>query len=387
MSPFRVGHGRECITPPLGIKMMGYGHRTEGARDVHDDLFVNAVTFRAGEETAALLAYDLCFFDLPLVDKIRPALEERTGLSADCILLNTSHTHAGPRVGIWNDQEGTEDYERSVIEKSADALDAALQDATDSAFDVGGAPVDIGCNRRERTAEGKVKLGVNPQGPRLAEMTVWRFGRKGRPDVVLFSTPMHGTTLDGHNLSISADWMGAAVRRVEEQMPDVRAIFLQGCGADQNPYCEDASFDQVEQHGRTAAEAVERALNHTRQLFPLPLRYGMRQVPLPLLDDESKTWPLPLHGLRLGDAVLIGLGCEAFVEYALFGRSVSEAEQTLVLAYTDGSVGYLPTADAYGEGGYETEANRRFRVGSPFAPRCEEIVKRAMKEMLDALAV
>ncbi len=385
MSPFRVGHGRQCITPPLGTRMMGYGSRTEGARQVHDDLFVNAVAFRAAEETAALLAYDLCFFDLPLVAGIKSAIEDRTGLSADRVLLNASHTHAGPRVGAWHGEHGTEDYERSVIEKSADAVDAALQDAADSTFAGGAAPVDIGCNRREMTPEGKIMLGVNPQGPRLAEMTVWRFARPGRPDVVLFSTAMHGTTLGGDNLSISAEWMGAAARRVEEQMPEVRAVFLQGCGADQNPYRQNADFDLMEQHGRTAAAAVARALNHTRQLFPLPLRYGMRNVHLPLLDDESRTWPLPVHGLRLGDAVLVGLGCEAFVEYALFGRSVSQAEQTLVIAYTDGSVGYLPTADAYETGGYETEANRHFPVGSPFTPECERLVKQAIKEMIEAL--
>ncbi|MCK4283581.1 MAG: hypothetical protein KAX44_04620 [Candidatus Brocadiae bacterium] len=386
MAAFRVGHGRACITPPLGIKMMGYAHRTEGAQDIHDDLFVNAVALEANGQKVLLLAHDLCFFDLPLAAEIKSAIEDNTGLAPECVLLNTSHTHAGPRVGAWHDQEGDEQYERSIIAKSVAAAGTALAEATESAFLAGSAPVDIGCNRREMTPEGKVILGVNSDGQRLPEMTVWRFTRPDPPDIVVFSTAMHGTTLGGDNLSITAEWMGAAVRQLEAQIPDVRCVFLQGFGADQNPYRENTSLELVEQHGRTAAAAVMQALEGMRELNPTPLVCRMREVPLPLLDDESKTWPLPLHGIRIGDALLVGLGCEAFVEYAVHGRRVSPAEETLVLGYTDGSVGYLPTADAYKTGGYETVANRHFPVGSPFVPRSEQIVKDTVKEMLEELA-
>lgn len=386
MATFRAGHGRVCITPPPGTKMMGYAHRTEGCRDVHDDLFVNAVALEAAEGKIALLAYDLCFFDLPLVAEIKAAVEAGTGLGPERVVLNTSHTHAGPRVGLWSGHDGDKAYERSMIGKSVSAVAAALEDAVESTFSVGAAPVDIGCNRREMTDEGKVILGVNPEGPRLAEMTVWRFSRSAGPDIVAFSTPMHGTTLGGDNLSITAEWMGAAVACLEEQLPGIRSVFLQGCGADQNPHRRQPGFDLLQQHGLTAVAAVREALSRMRELSPLPLGCRMRNVPLPLLDDESQTYPLPLHGVRIGDALLIGLGCEAFVEYALYGRKVSPAEETLVLGYTDGSVGYLPTADAYETGGYETEANRHFPVGSPFVPRCEQIVKEAMEEMLEELA-
>lgn len=385
MAALLVGHGRECMTPPPGTKMMGYANRTVGAREVHDDLFVNAIALGDDGERIALLTYDVCHFDLAFAAEIKSALREATGLDAAHVALNTSHTHAGPVVGAWHAQRAAPDYRRAVIAKGVRALRAALEDLAQSAFSVGSAPVDIGCNRREMTPKGKIILGVNPDGPRLPEMTVWRFSRPAGPDVVLFSTAMHGTTLGGENLSISAEWMGAAVRCLEAESPEARYVFAQGCGADQNPYREQATFELIEQHGRTAAAAVREALGGMRELRPLPLRCMMRELPLPLLDDESKTYPLPMHAVRIGEATLIGLGCEAFVQYALFGRSISPAAETLVLGYTDGSAGYLPTADAYETGGYETEANRHFPVGSPFAPRSEEIVKEAMQEMLEEL--
>lgn len=384
MEALKVGHGRECITPPLGIKMVGYAARTEGARDVHDDLFVNAVALQAGQEQIALLAYDVCSFRLELVTQIKSAIAERTGLGPERVLLNTSHTHAGPLVGRRHDEEGHPEYTRSVVQKSVEALSAALEDAVPATFRVGSAPVDIGCNRRERQPDGSIRLGHNPDGPSLKEMTVWRFARSQKPDVVLFSTAMHGTTLGGKNLSISAEWMGRAVHRLETESADIRAVFLQGCAGDQDPYytlCENrrGTFDEVEQHGRDAAAAVTLALDEQRELNPFPLCVLSREVTLPGKEDESDTRSLPMHGLRMGDAVLLGLGCEAFVEYALFGREVCPAEETLVLGYTDAGIGYLCTADAFEDGGYETNTSR-------VAPQSEQMVKDAMVEMLSDLA-
>jgi len=392
MGTFAAGHARECITPPPGTHMMGYAGRTDGCRGVHDDLFVNAVALRAEGETVALLAYDLCFLDLPLVRDIRSAVRDATGLDAARVLLNCSHTHAGPAVGEWAGQARHADYERLLVKQSAAVTFRAVEDARPSSFWVGAAPLDIGCNRRELRPDGTVTLGVNRAGARLPEATVWQFARAEAPDIILFSTPMHGTVLGGENLLISAEWSGAAARHFEERRPQARAVFLQGCGADQNPYRDRGGFDQMDEHGQAAAVAMEHALGTMRRLQPAPVRCLAKDVPVPLLGDERRpsgrwrsTWPLPLHAVRIGEAILAGLGCEPFVEYALFARRVSPAAETLLLGYTDGSVGYLPTADAYAAGGYEPMANQYFPVGRPFVPQSEEMVKAELRTAFDAL--
>ena len=384
MESLLVGQARGCITPPLGIGMVGYADRTDGAAAVHDDLFVNAVVLEAPDNTVALMAYDLCLLNLEQAAEFKGALAKATGLRPEQLLLNTSHTHAGPSVG---GREGSaqmeDDYRRETIGRSVEVLKAALAETAPATFAVGKAPLDIGCNRRERMEDGTIKLGHNPEGPRLGELTVWHFGRSGAPDVVLFSTPMHGTTLGWHNLSLSAEWMGLAVQQVEARRDDLRAVFLQGCGADQDPYYSMESgvrgtFEEVEQHGAAAAGAVLQALDATRDLDPLPLRISARQAPLPDKQEPTQVRRLPLHGVRVGDAAVIALGCEAFVEYALFAGSVSPFDETLVLGYTDGNVGYLCTADAFATGGYETNTTR-------VAPESEQITKEAIREMLSAL--
>ena len=384
MPQIQVGHGRQCITPPLGTRMAGYSARKDGAAGVHDDLCVNAVALKADGGAAALLSYDVCLFDLELAAEIKDALCRATGLAAEQVFLNTTHNHAGPAIGRYHGADEDQQYRRSLAEKGASALQAAMDDLAPATFSAGAAPLDIGCNRRERRADGQIILGHNPAGPTLHELTAWRFARRGRPSIVLFSSPMHGTTLGQDNLVLSAEWMGRAVAHFEAQRPRTRAVFLQGCGADQDPYYSfiegrRGTFEEVEGHGKAAAAALSQALKKARRVNPLPLAITARQVPLPGKEDPADKRVLPIHALRLGDALLLALGCEAFVEYAMFGRRVSPFRETLVIGYTDGNIGYLCTADVFPEGGYEVRTTR-------VAPESEQIAKQAMQEVMTELA-
>ena len=385
MAGLKVGHGRECITPPLGIRMVGYAARTEGARDVHDDLFVNAVAIHDGALRVALVAYDLCLLRSETAALLKAEIQKATGLAPEHVFLNTSHTHAGPAVGDRNGDGRLESaYREEVVQKSVQAVLGAMQDVAPATLSAGSAGLDIGCNRRERRPDGQIILGHNPGGPTLHELTVWRFARKASPDVVLFSAPMHGTTLGQQNLVLSAEWMGWAVHCFEEQDPDARAVFLQGCGADQDPYYSlvggvRGTFEEVEQHGRAAAAAIRAALAGARALRARPVAVAVRTVPLPDKQEVSKHHDLVLHGLRLGDARLLALGCEAFVEYALFGRRTWPGRHVLVVGYTDGNIGYLCTADVFPEGGYEVNTTH-------VAPEGEQIVKDALKQLAAELS-
>ena len=127
------------------------------------------------------------------------------------------------------------------------------------------------------------------------------------------------------------------------------------------------------QQARQAAEPVS----------ALPLANLARHLLLPL--KGGGTAPCPIHGVRLGDALLVGLGGEAFVEYTLYAREVAPNGHALVLGYTDGSVGYLPTAAAYAEGGYEPDANQWFPMRESWHPRVERCLKSEITHMVDAL--
>ena len=363
--------------------MMGYAARREPSAGAYDDLYANAVALSCENEVVVLLALDVASLDLDLVAHLKGAVRERTELGPDRVLTNTSHTHAGPMVASRPGLQFEAEYVEAMIAASCDAVAEALDDRAPAMLSLGAAPLDIGCNRRERTLEGETILGVNREGPRLAEVTVWRLGRADCPEIVLFSTPIHGTVLGAENLMLSSEWMGAAVRELEGANGDLCAVFLQGCAGNQNPYRDQRSYGRVLELGVRSARAVQQARQAAEPVSALPLANLARHLLLPL--KGGGTAPCPIHGVRLGDALLVGLGGEAFVEYTLYAREVAPNGHALVLGYTDGSVGYLPTAAAYAEGGYEPDANQWFPMRESWHPRVERCLKSEITHMVDAL--
>src|SRR5205823_150017 len=75
-----------------------------------------------------------------------------------------------------------------------------------------------------------------------------------------------------------------------------------------------------------------------------------------LLRAQAKI-PIELTSLRLNDDVdLLHLPGECFIEYQLFAQEQRKDGFVAVAAYGDGGPWYVPTAKAYGEGGYEPSA-------------------------------
>lgn len=403
MNTLMVGFARERITPDKPVHMAGYGYRKGLSLGVHDDLYANAVAFSNGIETVLVLATDLVSFDLEGNSEFKGAIRAATGLALDSIITNTSHTHAGPMVVRNAYQPFEAAYFGSLLVTCAQAARRALATLSPTTLQVGAAPLDIGKNRRFRTSEGAVAMIPNPAGQTLPEVTVWRFQRACGEDVVLWTAPIHGVVMHEDNLLISAEWMGAAVRDVEAGQPGLKAVFLQGCCGDQNPYRELNSFDQVDAIGRTAGQAIRTALQDVYEVVTLPLVNRYAEVSLPVDQEKLPLDPvlipdgprpqrpprdhqlLPLHGLRLGDALLVGMAGEPFVEYAYYGRSVSPAVSTMILGYTDSTINYLPTAQAYREGGYEPGAWIWYPEGKPWLPSIEGILKGALSAMINDL--
>jgi neutral ceramidase len=62
---------------------------------------------------------------------------------------------------------------------------------------------------------------------------------------------------------------------------------------------------------------------------------------------------MPVQAMRIGPAALVGIPVEAFCEIGVAVKNSSPAAQTLFSGYTNGSLGYMPMADNFEEGGYE----------------------------------
>ena len=74
---------------------------------------------------------------------------------------------------------------------------------------------------------------------------------------------------------------------------------------------------------------------------------------------------LPVRFLRINEAIIWSAPVELFCEIALAVRNSSKFQNTFYFGYTGGWLGYLPTKQAFAEGGYEPKT-------SPFTGSAEQ---------------
>ena len=74
---------------------------------------------------------------------------------------------------------------------------------------------------------------------------------------------------------------------IEEAHPGTTALFMIGCGADQNPYPR-SKEELAKYHGRTLALAVEAALQTVPKPLGGPLRVDFEDVPLDFTPPPSR---------------------------------------------------------------------------------------------------
>ncbi len=87
---------------------------------------------------------------------------------------------------------------------------------------------------------------------------------------------------------------------------------------------------------------------------------------------------IDLSVLELGNARILHMPGELFVEYQLFAQRLRPDLFVAMAAYGDYSPGYIGTRVAYPQGGYETGTPSR--VG----PEVEDVLVTALRDLLDA---
>ena len=92
-----------------------------------------------------------------------------------------------------------------------------------------------------------------------------------------------------------------------------------------------------------------------------------------------------IQAMRIGEAALVAYPGEMFVDYQLEMDRASPFEKTFTLAYSNGCIGYVPTAGAFPEGGYEVDHAFRYYGTLMITSACERLIKSATLELLDVL--
>jgi len=394
MSILQAGVAREIITPPVGTLLMGYTP-LRPALSIHDDLHVCCFALQSGDTLAMLIAADICNIYYPQ-EKLRAAVNAASGVPTDCIILSCTHTHSGPTAQATAEGDA---YVESIfipqMQKAAAAAVAALKPAQ---VGWGTAWSDVAVNRRQLREDGKIVLGQDPHGTWDPTMTVISFREPdGTPIGNIIQYGCHNTA-SGKNDEVTRDWCGVAIDRLQAESGGITA-FINGCGGDCGPRLPNgkttANLQQAMELGGKAAIDAVKAWRSIRRWEDVPVKVLQSTFEMPLaqfsdadeltrqaaamgdpgqmgrlkrmqhdvlleraeylrqgnIPPKSKT--LELTVLSLGGLAICALPFEIFSRITLRIKEHSPFEHTIVPGYSNGGMGYFPSADQLCRGGYE----------------------------------
>ena len=430
----KAGVAEVNITPPIGISLCGFGNRKGPAETVYDDLFARALVLDDDQTRLAIVTSDLIGFAPDLVERIRNLVERAAGIPGACLLLNGSHSHSGPTVMSFRSM-GRRDgaYEDVLCRQVAGAVRMAADRLQAVSLRAGRAPVRIAHNRRARR-NGRMTIGHNPEGPEAPWVDVLGIDRRSGSTLgLLYVTAAHPVNLRG--LAFSAEFPGYAARSIRRELDGVLPMFAQACCGDINCTPMDGRLQTTMSHGELLGNAAVTAARHAeplrshrlgvaRQVIHLPTRIpSVDEAERGLVEQKTRVrqaeqdpeatdylirqyrgqieWaedylraarsrhPRPeafeIQAMRIGETALVAYPGEMFVDYQLEMDRASPFKKTFTLGYSNGCIGYVPTAVAFPEGGYEVDHAFRYYGTLMITSACERMIKSATLELLDGL--
>lgn len=370
-------------------------------------------------------------------DAFRQALAEAAGTSPLRVALHTLHQHDAPGCDFTAEKliaehqiKGYHRYDskfpREVMKRAADAIRNAIPQAKEiSTYSYGEAIVEkVASNRRvERLPGGRIgrmrgssskiaELRALPEGvidPVVSTLTFWS---NDTPVAVLSYYACHPQSY--YRLGIpSPDFPGIARFLRGQDVNAALHVHFNGAGGNvaAGKYNDGSQPNRVILATRLAEgmrQAYEKGLENKMPITAESIRWENVLVKLPpaehlneedllkkLREDEPRgyisladqlAWlhrcqqghQIDISCLHIDKSRILHLPGELFVEYQLAAKKMRPDLHVMMAAYGDYGPGYIGTAIAYSEGGYETGP-----TSSNVSPESEKILLNAIQKLLE----
>ncbi|MEO6809835.1 MAG: hypothetical protein ABI353_12045 [Isosphaeraceae bacterium] len=388
-SNLKAGAAKADITPPDDLQVVGHVRPTSGSRD---PIRAGVLLLDDGKTTAAIVTFDLIGAGEPLVKAVREVISSKTGTTPENIMVTAAHNHSAP------DFNKEESWAAEVIAKVGEAAERAKAGMRPVSVGYGEDKIGFSVNRR-KVIDGKAVVRLNPDGPNDRRVKVLRFddGQSLTPLAVLMHAVCHPCFFTwGDEASPpyphgypkkSADFPGEAQRFVEKVYDgQTSALFLQGCAGDirpnlpGDPYrCADEA--DIQWAGRDLGSAVVRSLarslvreERSKRPTVYKIRCASERVTLPGKDGPLET---ELMALKVGPYLFLTFPGEPMVEYGFkLEQDIADRAIPIIVGYANGYIGYIATAKAYPEGGYEP-------IQSPLTAEAEHVLLKNLNQLAD----
>ncbi|MBJ7996335.1 neutral/alkaline non-lysosomal ceramidase N-terminal domain-containing protein [Bacillus mycoides] len=386
----KVGVCKVDITPPIGIDFIGY-HRDTGINNIEDHIYGTIFVFEKDEMKTVFISIDNIGMLVEDTTMIRERVASELNEPLQQITVVYTHTHSGPET--VGDHPLIKSYKTILLNNVVQGAITANNNmrSCEVGWDV--TTGDIGVNRRERTPDGKAKMGINIEGivdKRIGVLAMRNAESKELAGVIVFCTA-HPNVLKGDSDVLSADYPGMT-REILEKIVNCPVIIVQGATGNVNAKYRGSQealkqmayvisghvltilptvtyrpivnlrtistmmqmklkdIPEIEEIKRMAQLAEKQWGVNTEEWLTIVLEKHRRNIQQVSIDLEIQLF-------QINDGIFSGIPMEPFSETALEMKESVQNELAFFGGYTNGYIGYLPTKEEYAYGGYEVELN------------------------------
>ena len=403
---FRASVVKVDITPTESKWLMGYAARQ--STGVLDPISHRIVAMDDGRAQFLIVSTDVCVFSPAIYDEMAARVLKETGIAPARFWWTVTHTHSAPEIGPpglyevllkgrSNHPPDTQ-YTNEIMDKLLGGAKEALSRLAPARVATGTGMALANINRRARDVDGKISLGLNPDGPVDRQIGLIRIENgDGTLLALIANYAMHGTVLGGQFMKISGDAQGTVANYVEKKL-GAPMLYINGAAGNIAPiysvYADNRSGhltqfnvmlgDRILAANQSmGAATAEVSLWGAEKWLETPRKQGLDwSADLAAYSSVSSAGVplvrLPLRFLKINDTAIWGAPVELFCEIAMTVRNHSPFEKTFFYGYSNGWLGYLPTKAGFAEGGYEPAT-------SPFSDRAEQDITETVIGFLQSI--
>lgn len=384
----KVGVCKVDITPPLGIDFIGY-HRDTGINNIEERIYGTIFVFEKDVIKTVFISIDNIGMLVEDTNFIRERVASRLHVAFERITVVYTHTHSGPET--VGDDPLVQSYKTLLVNNVVYGAVTANNNLKLCEVGWGVMTGDIGVNRRERTSDGKAKMGTNIEGvvdKRIGMLAIRDVETKELSGVVIFCTA-HPNVLKGDSDVLSADYPGMT-RELLEKIVNCPVIIVQGAAGNVNAKYR-GSREALNQMAymlsghvltmlptvtyspivnvRTVSSTMQMKLKDIPEIDEIQKMVQLAEKQWGVNADEWLAIVLEKYeqGMRrlsidlevqlfqVNDGIFSGIPMEPFSETALEMKEILQNELAFFGGYMNGYIGYLPTKEEFSYGGYEVE--------------------------------
>ena len=430
-APLKIATFEADVTPPIGTPLCDA--LVVPAKEIVDPLSARGVILFTGEKPIVFVAVDWVGIGNSGHLAFRDAIAKAAGTTRDRVCVHCLHQHDAPGCDFEADELlskhnlGGKLFDPAFARKALDRVAKAVEKAAEKPRTVthvgtGKAKVEeVASSRRVMGDDGKVKyvrysatkdpkVRAEPEGlidPYVQTLAFFD-GDTVLSIITYYAT--HPQSYYGKG-GVSCDFPGLARNRRERDLPGPLHVHFNGAGGNvtAGKYNDGAIENRMVLADRLA-KGMKEALTSIKKesidaskvswrvaspVLPVSKLYNTKDLMAKVADKELKepdrlraarnfVWArrceagekIDIQGLKLGSAYVVHMPGELFIEYQLAAQKMQPDSPVMMAAYGDYGMGYIGTAIAYTQGGYETGPVSRV------APAVEDVLMKAMRDVL-----